>query len=66
MKDKENIKDKESIMIAIFILLISMIAFSFIRLRNKQDKIIELQERLIEQNDSIKNELILLNEYLYN
>ena len=47
MKDKENIKDKESIMIAIFVLLISMIAFSFIRLRNKQDKIIELQERLI-------------------
>jgi preprotein translocase subunit YajC len=66
MKDKENIKDKESIMIAIFVLLISMIAFSFIRLRNKQDKIIELQERLIEQNDSIKSELILLNEYLYN
>lgn len=59
-------KDKESIMIAIFILLISMIAFSFIRLRNKQDEIIELQERLIEQNDSIKSELILLNEYLYN
>lgn len=65
MKDKEG-KDKESIMIAIFILLISMIAFSFIRLRSKQDKIIELQERLIEQNDSIKSELILLNEYLYN
>jgi preprotein translocase subunit YajC len=59
-------KDKESIVIAIFVLLISMIAFSFIRLRNKQDKIIELQERLIEQNDSIKSELILLNEYLYN
>lgn len=59
-------KDKESIVIAIFVLLISMIAFSFIRLRNKQDEIIELQERLIEQNDSIKSELILLNEYLYN
>lgn len=59
-------KDKESIVIAIFVLLISMIAFSFIRLRNKQDEIIELQEKLIEQNDSIKSELILLNEYLYN
>ena len=55
MKQKEltNI-----IIVTLIVFLIATIIFSFIKLKSNQ-------ERIIEQNDSIKQELIYLNDYLY-